>query len=271
SCKRKQVCTKTQGKNIPAASPDQWHFSLTFDSGVVYDVYLDGDSNLAVLSSDIDYTLGYQSLVNNDIIQTVQRISSEVNGTPSLVVKNPETAKPVIYLYPTQTTEVSVKLDFAGQLCYTYPAYRDGWEVTADPDGHLVNKEDGSEHYYLFWDGSSGTDWQFDSGFCVAGADTEAFLKEKLPLLGLTPREYNDFITFWVPRLQSNPYNLITFAGAQYEALAPLTVTPAPDSILRVHMVYKPLTQYQDIPPQPLTGFTRKGFSLVEWGGSLAK
>ncbi|MEG0754014.1 MAG: hypothetical protein RR461_09290, partial [Angelakisella sp.] len=67
------------------------------------------------------------------------------------------------------------------------------------------------------------------------------------------------------------PYNLITFAGAQYEELAPLTISPAPDSILRVHMVYKPLKEYRAIPEQTLTSFTRKGFTVVEWGGSIAK
>ena len=44
-------------------------------------------------------------------------------------------AKPVIYLYPEQETTVSVSLDYAGTLTATYPAYEDGWRVTAEPDG----------------------------------------------------------------------------------------------------------------------------------------
>ena len=46
-------------------------------------------------------------------------------------------AKPVIYLYPEQETTVSVSLDYAGTLTATYPAYEDGWRVTAEPDGTL--------------------------------------------------------------------------------------------------------------------------------------
>ena len=41
---------------------------------------------------------------------------------------------------------------------YTYPTYNDGWEVTAYPDGRLINKADGTEHY-LFWEGGARPIW----------------------------------------------------------------------------------------------------------------
>ncbi|MBQ9925500.1 MAG: hypothetical protein IJO51_05730 [Clostridia bacterium] len=37
--------------------------------------------------------------------------------------------KPVIYLYPEEETEVTVKLDYAGELTTTYPEYKDGLPV----------------------------------------------------------------------------------------------------------------------------------------------
>ena len=40
--------------------------------------------------------------------------------------------KPVIYLYPEQEQEVSVRLDYDGELTCTYPEYKDGWTVTAN-------------------------------------------------------------------------------------------------------------------------------------------
>lgn len=182
---------------------------------------------------------------------------------------NPMTAKPVLYLYPEIETRVSVKLGYpADQLTYTFPAYRDGWKVLAQPDGTLTDLADGSTHYYLFWEGDKAVDWDQSQGFVVKGSELEGFLREKLPLLGLLPREYNDFITYWVPRLQDAPYLLLTFAGEQYEELAPLEITPAPDSVLRVHMVYKVLSRPVDIPPQTLSPFVREGFTVVEWGGS---
>ncbi len=184
---------------------------------------------------------------------------------------NPETGKPVLYLYPEKPTDVTVKVDYKGEFSYTYPAYNGGWQVTAYPDGRLVNKADGGEYYYLFWEGNAGARWRFDEGFVVKGSETERFLRGALSTLGLTAREYNDFIVYWLPQMQHNPYNLITFATDEYEALAPLTVTPAPDSILRVHMVYKPLEKAIELPAQKLTPFERKGFTVVEWGGSHAR
>ena len=47
-----------------------------------------------------------------------------------------------------------------------------------------------------------------------------------------------------------------------------LTVTPEPDTVLRVFMAWKPLDAPVEIEAQPLTAPTREGFTLVEWGGS---
>jgi hypothetical protein len=71
--------------------------------------------------------------------------------------------------------------------------------------------------------------------------------------------------------MQNNPYNLIHFAGTQYTDTAPLTITPTPDAILRVFMVYKPLQEKISIKEQSLKTFERKGFTVIEWGGTEAK
>ena len=101
--------------------------------------------------------------------------------------------KPVIYLYPEETTDITVRLPKT-DLTVTYPAYNDGWSVTASPDGTLINHADGREYSYLFWEGDGPLDADFTEGFCVRGEDTAAFLQETLSALGLTPREYNEFI-----------------------------------------------------------------------------
>lgn len=85
---------------------------------------------------------------------------------------------------------------------------------------------------------------------------------------GLIPREYNDFITYWAPRMRGNAYNLISFSETQFDEVAKLAVTPEPDSVLRVHMVWKALDAPIQIQPQEFSGFERKGFTLVEWGGT---
>ena len=179
-------------------------------------------------------------------------------------------AKPVIYLYPEQETTVSVSLDYAGTLTATYPAYENGWTVTAEPDGTLYD-ENGDEYSYLFWEGENNTDYDFSKGFCVAGADTADFLREKLAEIGLTPREYNEFIVYWLPKMQDNPDNLISFQSERYTDTAKLDIVPTPDSVLRVFMAWKPLHRAQNIEPQTFTSFARDGFTVVEWGGCEVK
>ncbi|MBP0972695.1 MAG: hypothetical protein J5851_02175 [Oscillospiraceae bacterium] len=68
--------------------------------------------------------------------------------------------------------------------------------------------------------------------------------------------------------MEHNAFNLITFQGEAYTNAAKLTITPAPDSLCRIFMVYVPLENAVEIEPQELPTFERKGFAVVEWGGS---
>jgi hypothetical protein len=178
------------------------------------------------------------------------------------------TAKPVIYLYPEYPMDITVSLDYDGTLRSTFPKYDDGWSVTAYPDGTIINHADGLEYSYLFWDGDSKMRFDFSSGFVVAGQDAAQFLREKLSSMGLTPREYNEFIVYWLPLMEKNRYNLVSFQGEAYTDNAALHITPEPDSVLRVFMAFKPLLYPIEIPPQNFAPFERKGFTVIEWGGS---
>ena len=179
---------------------------------------------------------------------------------------NPE--KPVIYLYPEEEIEVSVMLDFDGALTAVYPDYGDGWTVVAAPDGTLTDPATGREYYCLFWEGVTQRQYDFSTGFCVAGKDTAAFLEDALSRLGLTDKEADEFIIYWLPRMEGNAYNLISFQGESYTDGAVLTVDPMPDSVLRVFMAWKGLNAPVEIAPQELPGFERVGFTVVEWGGA---
>ncbi len=180
------------------------------------------------------------------------------------------TAKPVIYFYTEQELICSVKLNYAGTLTCTYPDHgAEGWQnFTALPDGTLIFP-DGSEYYCLYWEGLARLDPDFAKGFCVKGTDTADFLAKILPEIGLTAREANEFIIYWLPILQQNPYNLISFQDEAYTSVAGLEINPAPDSLLRVYMAAKPLSAPVEIEPQTFDGFERIGFTVVEWGGSV--
>lgn len=178
-----------------------------------------------------------------------------------------EMAKPVIYLYPEAETEVSVMLDLHGQLTCTYPAYKNGWHVTARPDGTLTDAS-GMEYNYLYWEGTSDTEYDLSQGFCVKGEDTAAFLEDALARLGLNRREANEFIVYWLPLMQDNPYNIISFQAEAYTDCAALHISPTPDTVIRVFMAWHSADEYQAITPQELTAPERTGFTVVEWGGT---
>jgi hypothetical protein len=181
--------------------------------------------------------------------------------------------KPVIYLYPQTATNIFVGLDYNGKIIADYPDYDysiKGWNVFAYPDGRIINNKDRQEYSYLFWEGESASQASYDlsKGFVVKGSDTKSFLQNKLSEMGLTPKEYNEFIVYWYPRMKNNNYNLIHFADKEYTDTAPLNITPKPDSMLRVFMVFKPLNAPVDVATQEFQHFERKGFTVVEWGGT---
>ncbi|MBR5868785.1 MAG: hypothetical protein IKZ21_05010, partial [Clostridia bacterium] len=168
---------------------------------------------------------------------------------------------------PEETTEVTVELELDGELTCTYPTYRDGWHVTASPDGTLTD-EAGQSYNYLYWEGETGAQFDLSRGFCVAGEDTAAFLENALEKLGLTRREANEFIVYWLPFMEGNPYNMISFQTETYTDAARLTVSPTPDTTIRVFMTWQRVDEKINPEPQKLEAPERTGFTLVEWGGT---
>ena len=176
--------------------------------------------------------------------------------------------KPVIYLYPDETTDVSVRLDFNGKITVTEPKYNNGWNVTAYPNGTL--ECDGRQYPYLFWEGIRNYEVDTSKGFCVSGEDTEAFLRDKLNYLGLNKKETEEFLGFWLPYMKDNSYNVITFAAEDYTDNAKLDIDPAPETVIRVFMKFSPSDSYVAKEPQHLEKAPgRKGFTVIEWGGSI--
>jgi len=183
-----------------------------------------------------------------------------------------DVAKPVIYLYPEKKTTINVQLDktqMEGSLDVSYPDYGNkGWTVTATPDGKLTDETTGKFYNYLFWEGTTHKKWSAEDGFCVKGTETAAFLEEKLSYMGLLPNEYNDFIVYWLPLMQKNKYNLVRFANEEYNKAFPLVINPKPESVLRIYMLFTPVDSPVNVSKQKLIPFERKGFTVIEWGGS---
>ena len=178
--------------------------------------------------------------------------------------------KPVIYLYPETSQEVTVTIDVDGVLTCTYPMYENGWCVNAAPDGTLTDNQ-GQTYSYLYWEGKTNAKWDMSRGFCVRGEDTAGFLEQALEQLGLTRREANEFIVYWLPLMEQNTYNVIAFQTNVYNEVAKLDINPAPDTLIRVFMTWYSSDVMVEMPEQELSAPERQGFTVVEWGGSRIK
>ena len=180
-----------------------------------------------------------------------------------------ECGKPVIYLYPTATTTVSVKVD--ALITKSDPLYNDGWTVTAYPDGRLVHK--GSPYESLFWDGyGNGAYPVLDKGFVVETDRALALMGDHLLQMGFNEKEISDFKLFWKDYLPTTPYTQFSWIGtADMNTLAPLSITPRPDTILRAFVDFKGLEEPIAITPQKIYKIERNGFTATEWGGIIRK
>lgn len=180
--------------------------------------------------------------------------------------------KPVIYLYPEEETEISVKLGDPEKLIVSYPKYTEGWKVNAKPDGELIDIDSSKVLYALYYESQAQEPFEVcGDGYVIQGTDVEiiSFLEEKLTLLGLNDKEREEFIIYWLPVLMENDYDYIRFATyEEIEAKMPIEVYPIPDTTIRVLMTYKGLDAPISVIEQNLEAVERNGYTMVEWGGS---
>lgn len=216
-------------------------------------------SNLGLGTNNFDFIANFWD-------GTTSTTSVKVYFTPG----GAEMGKPVIYLYPQETTQVSVNVVPTNGISVSEPAIGRGWNVIANPSGQLFNLANSKSYPYLFWEGFASNFRTPSEGFVVAKADVKKLFDEKLAILGMNDKETADFEEYWLPKLSEKPYYFITFVSqADLDKYAPLTVSPKPDSVIRVFFDYKGLDRKTTVVEQKLTPVTRSGFSVIEWGGRL--
>ena len=208
----------------------------------------------------------YLLKVNKDITNITLNISYNKTNNPQC--DSNVTYKPIIYLYPTKEMNINIKLGYPNKLITTYPKYNNEWNVIAMPNGDIIYSN--RLYYGLYWEGENNINEDFKDGFLVNKKDLITFLEEKLKILGLNEKESNEFIIYWLPILEQNEYNLIRFESLNViNEQMPLEVNPKPETLIRILMVFKPIDNKIDIKEQKLTKQTRKGYTVIEWGGSL--
>ena len=189
----------------------------------------------------------------------------------TIVRKRVKRKKPVIYLYPGEPMDISVQINIKESNFFTvvYPKFNEKnntWKVHASPNGEITIKN--KIYPYLFWEAESFLIEEINEGFIVKDEDAEIFLEEKLKILGLNEKESTDFITFWLPVLYENKLSLCNFQSKFYYDNFELNINPKPDTLLRIFILIKKLNTPIYFKEQKLNSIERKGFTVVEWGGT---
>ena len=209
-----------------------------------------------------------KSLVGNKCL-LIKPIKTYIPKIGNWTRKHNVCYKPVIYLYPKETIDISVQLNIKNSEFTTiYPKFneKNTWNVRANPNGDILLN--GRKYPYLFWEAKTYNPQETNEGFIVTEENAEQFLEEKLEILGLNEKEKADFITFWLPKLLKNKISLCSFQTKKFFDNFELNVTPKPDSMIRIFLTIKKLDTPINVKEQKLLSVERKGFTVIEWGGS---
>lgn len=175
--------------------------------------------------------------------------------------------KPNIYIYPMETTQIKINLNFplGGKVITSIPEYGTGWDVTVDTNGLIDNK-----YNYLFYESNQPDVWQLNEGWIVKRSDLKDFFDENMSNSGFFGEEIQDFTDYWMPRLtDSECYAIYPQNSMIIESVIALGFSKEPDNLLRLFYVVKGVNT---MPSSKLTEpkidklFDREGFFVVEWG-----
>ncbi|KAJ3517354.1 hypothetical protein NMY22_g13985 [Coprinellus aureogranulatus] len=227
------------------------------------------------------YLLGGEGRLGRDM--TLQENGVE-DGDDLDLLRRLVGGKPVIYLMPPagSNIEATVTLSLVPEWEFsavypvvptrkTHPGGKSlQWNVTASPNGTILEKTTGLEVSFLFWEaealklaarpahpqavgGATIEPMAFRETFdptrphidvnnsvVLEVANITPYLDKALQSLGLHTEARTSFITYWLPSMLKHKYVALRFLPQKvYERAAPLEVSPAPDVTARIFMLFK--------------------------------
>ncbi len=252
----------------------------TDSGGILYDI---NNKNLAIFKSVYDFEFpttnqqGDKITFDSFMLYKPILLYKEATGEYLAVFREDLytqwcAGEPVIYLYPTQKTNVTVGLSNKISLTQSSPLYKNIWNVVASPDGLIIDPTTNNLYHHLYWEGEINGAKNPVSDEVIAKKDIHSYFEKSLRVLGLNTQEINDFEAYWEPQLKNDSYYRLLFYDAQeLNKDIPLNIDPKPDTMIRILMDHYALTSPQ-ISKNPLGNYPipqRNGFILVEWGGIL--
>ena len=136
--------------------------------------------------------------VNKNPVATTCADTSGTHFGDSLIDR-----KPNIYIYPTQNMKLIVELIFpqGGSVIESIPFYNGIWDINVEPSG-LIN----NQYTFLFYECKIPDNFQYEYGWQIEGNHLEGFFRNNLFETGFIETEINDFIEYWIPRLDETNF-----------------------------------------------------------------
>jgi hypothetical protein len=173
--------------------------------------------------------------------------------------------KPNIYLYPEEKTRMDVSLSFphGGQVVKSIPSYPEEWQdIRVTPAGTIDKK-----YAYLFYEAMLPDHWQYSEGWVLRREHLPLFFTANMTQYGFNRQEIDDFLEYWMPQLKDAPYYAVyPQRNAMVNPIAKLHIRPRPDSILRLFYIIEAVRGDFELMEVEIPAFTRRGFTVTEWG-----
>ena len=191
---------------------------------------------------------------------------NETDTTSYLCNDTVSVDKPNIYIYPVESMGLIFIINFpqGGSIVESIPLYEECWNIQIEPSGLIDN-----QYTFLFYECRVPDRFQYKTGWQIEGSQLERFFRNNLSTTGFIETEIEDFIDYWIPRLESTDNYLVY---PQYnDDIAPLIelqCSEEPESLLRfLYIIETKKSDNEIILIEPvIPKFERKGFTIAEWG-----
>jgi len=205
-----------------------------------------------------------------DMVYTVYNINSIGYQDLFFYSQMYQVDKPNIYIYPIEETTIDVKLNFlqGGKVIKSIPEYNNGngWKnLNVKPDG-IIN----DQYEFLFYEASMSDKWQYKNGWVIKKEKLVSFFRQNLTETGFNEKEIEDFVEYWIPRLDKfDYYALYPQYNNEIDKLIELKISQQPDNILRLFYVIDGMNKKINLTEPTIPEFNRTDFVVTEWGGIL--
>lgn len=179
----------------------------------------------------------------------------------------PQVEKPAIYIYPEENDRFQVKLSLKNgtKITESTPEYKSGWDASVEKSGKIDGKYD-----YLFYEASIKKIPDIPCGYCISQGNLKNELDELLMEIGLNEQETDEFLDYWLNRLQDYKYyKIFPVVNRQLEDYVELEITPPAKTSLRVWFFFQGCDKPEELPSPHIDKFVREGTTVIEWGGVM--